>query len=50
MEPIVYLNAAFCERHRKACPRSRQLKVECGRAERLMAAYDRACKEAVQAL
>ncbi len=47
MEPIIYLNAAFCERHRAACPRSKALNWECGKAEALLRAYDVAWKAAV---
>lgn len=30
-QPIIVLNQAFCERHRRNCPPSEQLEVECSR-------------------
>jgi hypothetical protein len=35
VEPIIILNAAFCERHLTACPPSPELSRECGRAHQL---------------
>jgi hypothetical protein len=31
IEPVVVLNAAFCERHMKHCPKSQQLLQECAK-------------------
>jgi len=31
IEPVVVLNAAFCERHMKHCPKSEQLEQECAK-------------------
>lgn len=50
MEAIIYLNAAFCERHRARCPHSKALNWECSKAETLLKAYDAAWKAAVLAM
>ncbi|EFN52293.1 hypothetical protein CHLNCDRAFT_58899 [Chlorella variabilis] len=50
MEAIIYLNAAFCERHRARCPHSKALNWECSKAETLLKAYDAAWKAAVLAI
>ncbi|BDA42986.1 Peptidyl serine alpha-galactosyltransferase [Coccomyxa sp. Obi] len=39
-EPMIVLNAAFCELHRKRCPPSEQLLKECSYAEQLMRDFD----------
>ncbi|EIE24386.1 hypothetical protein COCSUDRAFT_40799 [Coccomyxa subellipsoidea C-169] len=39
-EPMIVLNAAFCELHRKRCPPSEQLMRECSYAEQLMRDFD----------
>ncbi|CAK0787343.1 hypothetical protein CVIRNUC_010562 [Coccomyxa viridis] len=40
VEPLIVLNAAFCELHRKRCPPSEQLLRECAYAEQMMRDFD----------
>lgn len=42
VEPIIMLNAAFCERHLRNCPKTEELERECGRAHELEAQLDAA--------
>lgn len=36
IEPVVVLNAGFCERHMRHCPASQQLQTVCAQARRCM--------------
>ncbi|CAL5222328.1 g4674 [Coccomyxa viridis] len=40
VEPLIVLNAAFCDMHRKRCPPSEQLLRECAYAEQMMRDFD----------
>ncbi len=44
VEPIIVLNAAFCERHLKNCPPTEELTRECNRTHELEAELDAAYK------
>ncbi|KFM28780.1 hypothetical protein F751_6301 [Auxenochlorella protothecoides] len=47
IQTVVVLNAAFCERHEKACPPSEQLSTECAAARSTLDALQRRMKEQV---
>ena len=44
IEPVVVLNAAFCERHMKHCPKSQQLTEECAKVPFCHSRARSACK------
>ncbi|KAL4451469.1 hypothetical protein ABPG75_007131 [Micractinium tetrahymenae] len=48
IQPVITLNEAFCERHRRRCPPSEQLQAECARAEALARAGDDSTAETKQ--
>lgn len=49
VEPMVVLNAAFCELHRKRCPPSEQLLRECSYVSTCPSCYQLSCCGMLQA-